>query len=85
MSMIMISFWKLPSTQLMMSRAKAMHNNETNDDIDDLHVTTLEKDSMHPNAVVRYGLLECVPLSNACAVPGINWTRLTVDRDKNDK
>ena len=68
-------FAKLPSTQRMMAMANnAMEKGESDDNIDDSQITTLE-DSVRPNTVLRYGLLDFVPLS-ATTIPIIDMSRL---------
>jgi hypothetical protein len=55
----------LPSTQVMIARMRVMAKNKPStarSRIDDSQETTW-KDSMKPNAVLRYGLLDFVPLS----------------------
>ena len=72
-----IAFEKFPSTEHMMAREKAMHNNKAGDNIDDFQITTIDEDNLQPNAVFRYGLREYVPL--------FDWTHLTADCDNNDE
>jgi hypothetical protein len=77
-------FAKLPSTHRMMAMANnAMEKGESDDDIDDSQITTFLEDSVHPNAVLRYGLLDFVPLS-AGTIPIIDMSRMEGSDFDND-
>ena len=67
----------LPSTQVMMARMRVMGKNKASiagSDIDDSQETMWEE-SMKPNAILRYGLLDYVPLSTR-TVPLIDLSLL---------